>query len=286
MSNPKQVIRPTTLDEALGIFTRHPGAYPLAGGALALGVLDFPHEMVIDLKQVPDLSRIEVTSDRLHIGGAVMLETVVTHEAVPVALKRAITRTVPLNVRNNTSVLETLTVDRPPLEWLTALVALDASIVHTRPGSEAKTFSLAESAWVAGEHGAALATGLIHALQIPLMGARDVLGAAHIARTPAGDPIINGVVHIRLDDAGHVAHAFAALAGVSEHSVIEALPLGDVYHHALTAERIQKQAAQVPYVVHPPDDYLGSANYRKQMAEVVIRRALEDAAAQLKANEA
>lgn len=283
MANPKHYVRPTTLTEALNALASGE-AYPLSGGALALGTLDFPHETVVDLQTIPELNTVDTTDQGVVIGSAVKLQTIVDTPQIPATYKRALTRTLPLNIRNNTSVLESLTVDRIPMEWLAVLAAGDVHIKQMTPDSATHELSLTESEIITGAgHGQSLLDGLLLAIVIPNLANNEAIGSAFIARTPAGDPILNAAVRIQRSANNSVSHATAALCGVCEHHPVELMSLDDIYNKPLTDDSIAAQAAHIPHVLNPPDNYLGSAEYRKAMAAQLIRRSLEDAAAQLNA---
>jgi carbon-monoxide dehydrogenase medium subunit len=49
--------------------------------------------------------------------------------------------------------------------------------------------------------------------------------------------------------------------------------------NAITPELMREAAATVPPIVDPISDHRGSANYKRRMSEVFVRRALERALA-------
>src|SRR5262245_47531241 len=130
MTNPTSYHRPRTLAEAIELAAHADIA--LAGGALTFGRLDLPYSHVVDLQDVAELKQIERRDDSMVIGAAVMLQEVVDSPEIPAALKRSLTRAIPLNIRNGASVGESLMAQNPPREWLAALAALNAQVEHTR----------------------------------------------------------------------------------------------------------------------------------------------------------
>ncbi len=92
--------------------------------------------------------------------------------------------------------------------------------------------------WVPGR-------GLITEVRLPLAAWRG--GAARIARTPSDRPIVAAYAVV---DAGVQR---VALCGVAHHPILAGMALD------------------------PPDDFKGSAEYRRAMAEVVMARALAEA---------
>src|SRR5690606_29851065 len=104
----------------------------LAGGALLFNHNDLTYQTVVDLQAIPELRQISAEPNGITLGAAASLQTVVEAEAVPAFLKRALVRAIPLNIRNGTSVGESLMAHHPPREWLAALVACDAAATRLR----------------------------------------------------------------------------------------------------------------------------------------------------------
>ncbi len=286
MIKPTDYTRPHSIEEAVRAL-ENADAYPLCGGALALGTLKFPYDMIVDLQDIPDLVNIYPVDDGITIGSGVMLQQIVDTPDIPLAFRKALLRTLPPNIRNNTSVLETFMVENTPREWLAVLTAYDATITMMNFEGETVQFSFTESALVAGkEVGRRLRDGLMLSIFVPRMGTGEAIGSAYVARTPADEPIVNAAVAVRQHSDGTVLGAFAAICGVSQYGdEVELLSMGELYRKPLTEENITMQADQVPHVIDPPSDYLGSAAYRKRMARVLVKRALLDAAEQLNAQQ-
>jgi carbon-monoxide dehydrogenase medium subunit len=279
--------RASTLAEAIERAAHH-GSIALAGGALALSGLNLPFDTVIDLQDLLDLKRIEHDEHGLHIGGINTLQEVVESPLVADKLKQAITRTVPLNIRNGASVGESLMVKQPPSEWLAALVALDANIEHAGHLAEVEKSplweqSLEEFVPFLHLHGHPY-QGIITQVRIPPMGRHTAIGSAVVSRTPTDIPIINAAVRVTLDHGGLVKSAVAAIGGASELPVlrVELLPL---LGHPIDDGNIQHAVEIVDSQVHPISDYLGSSDYRRQMVAVCIRRALNECVDQFKSSQ-
>lgn len=281
MTNPQKYLRPKTAEEAAKHLAES-GAYPLGGGAMTLDTLDFPHEIAVDLQDVKDVTSIYSSRNGVIIGGAAKLSAVLEDEHLPQVFKQAIKRTLPPAIRNNTSVTETLLAAQPPREWLALLAAYDVGITTMNGMGEQEQFSITETVLVAGpEMGRDLRDGLLMSIFVPKMGHGEAIGMEHVARTPVDEAIVNAAVIVKTRPDGTVLAAFAAFCGVTIDHAVEVMALGDLYNKPLNAEHIAAQCDQIPHVLQPMSDYLGSADYRRQMARVVLRRALEDAAAQL-----
>lgn len=266
MANPRTYHRPTTLTDALALAEQYPDALLLGGGAFTLGGTLIPYETVIDLQSVPDLRRVEAGEDGVFFGGACTLQSVVEHADVPAFVKTALTRSVPLNLRNGTSLGESLLLERPLLEWLCALMATGEASIQVYSGGEAVWVT--PSAWVDSD-----AKGLVGGVHIPFArGAR--VGTAHVARTPADAAIVCAAARVVLDENGLVLQADVYLGGADGDLAVRSYVTG-LEGLALLAESIRDVAEQIAAQAHPSTNSLGSAEYRRAMAAVCIRRAME-----------
>jgi CO/xanthine dehydrogenase FAD-binding subunit len=277
MHNPKKYHRPKTLDAALQLASQ-PGMLAVAGGALTFGALEIPYEAVVDLQDIPELRQIEVRGNSVSIGGAVTLQQVVESPLVPDALKRSITRTLPLNIRHAASVAESLISNEPLREWLAALVAWDVGVEQLLPTGERAVSGIASLLEGAIER--TLKSGIMTRLDIPVLSEREAFGMAFVSRTPADSPIVNAAVYVMLDSRGNVETAFVALCGVSLDVVLN-LPLSTLSGNPLNEANIASAAKWVMAQVDPVGDYNGSAEYRREMARVTVQRALMDCKNQL-----
>lgn len=278
MALPTQYDRPATLDDAIRA-AQQPGSIALAGGALMLTGVLLPYERVIDLQDVPELKTLDASPERLRAGGALMLAELFDTPGLPPALKRALTRSLSPNLRNNTSIGESLCAPSAPREWLTALLALGALVDH-RPGAHSLQEPLEDfltALWESDEP----YRGVVVSVDIPLPGERGALGAAHVARTPADPPLVNAAVSVELGSDGLVNGALAAIAGASAEPVF-VLELLNLVGARLDEDTITQVAKPIASVMQPVADYKGSADYRREMARVCVRRALLDCMGQMR----
>lgn len=284
MHNPKHYYRPQTLEEAVEL-TAKVGAVALAGGALTLNTLDFPYETVVDLQDLAALRAIEVRDGVLFIGGAASLQAVVEAPDTPLVLRGAITRNVPLNIRDGASTAESLLTNQPLAEWLAALVVLDAHIEHAgfddKPGKlSLRDQPVDEFVEFVYRHGH-MYQGVINGVHVPVVSAQTVVDTAFVSRTPADRPIVNAAVAITLNDQGKISTATAALGGVSAQPVLR-LPLNMLLGRKLADGNFSGMAEWVEQNTHPTGDYLGSYEYRVEMAKTLTLRALRGCVEQIR----
>ncbi len=276
MANPTTYLRPTTLDQAFEL-SQQPDSVLLAGGALTLGMLDLPYPTVIDLQAIPELHRLDMDEGGITVGTAVTFQQILDWADMPHVFRRAITRAIPLNMRNNLSILESLRQRNHPMlrEWLAAITAHDIG-VQWRNADQQDWTNIASLLSHPDEFDKLFVT----AIDIPAVPDRQALGSAFVARTPADVPIVNAAVYLYLNDAGEVESVFSALCGASAEPVV-ADTLSTLIGNPLDAANIASAVKTVAAMVNPVGDYLGSADYRREMARVCVERALTECLEQL-----
>jgi carbon-monoxide dehydrogenase medium subunit len=166
-------------------------------------------------------------------------------------------------LRNESTVIKVILSPKLAPQFVAALLALDARVLFNQ---EQKLLAdYLRRTQPAQEH--------LSAVQVPLDAPGQVWGEAHVARTPADEPIVSvmAVVDLRGET---VDTAQLVLTGAwTEHARLAAS--ADLLTGGpLTDERIQRVAAAVAQEVAPPDDFRGSAEYRREMAAVLTRRVL------------
>lgn len=205
------------------------------------------------------------------VSADVPLQAVLDGSDCPPLLSEVLKAVHSWQVRNEIKVGRTLRASQLMPQWIAALVALGATVTLERDG-DAEEVGL--EALVQGR-----VEGHPRALQV-VHRAGTRWGEAHVARTPSDDPIVAAVAVVR-PSVGVVEEARVVLTGVSSEPAWQADAAGRLLGQQLDAELIDDVASAVKDEVQPQGDYLGSETYRRAMAEVLTRRALE-ACAELK----
>ena len=109
-------------------------------------------------------------------------------------------------------------------------------------------------------------------LYVPITGLS--WGEAHLGRTPADEPIVAAVAAVETSD-GIVSQARVALTGVWPKPVGLAQAPAKLIGGPLTRDQILAVAAEIEGEVEPEGDFRGGEPYRRAMAVVLTRRALE-----------
>lgn len=261
---------------------------PLAGGDTLIGSGDPAVEAVVDLQA---LGLTEISLDRNL--GALSVQAMVTRaqladlkapaasagphssKASPLAIIAAGAQRLGGSVQRNRATLGGALASAAPNDPLVvALLASDARILLCT-NSGYRTVSLAD--FIPDRARLLAEPALITDVIAPLPPGR-LTGYAlvDVARTPADTPIVIASAAITMAY-GYCKHARLALGGVAPHPIrlpeVEAL----LVDQPLTSELIAAAAARTAELVHPTDDFRGSAQYRKAMSRVLSERALHEA---------
>jgi len=242
--------RPARLEDALALLARDDvRIVPLAGGTHVLAHPDPSVEEIVDLQDL-GLDGIAIADDVLQIGATTTLETVATSPvAQPVAnglICEAARRSASSVLRQQTTVAGTLLAAAGYADLPVALLALGACVI-IEPG--AGRLSL-EALW--SEPASHLGGSLITETVVPLPPEGAHLAFERVSRTPS-DRAIVAVAAVQTGDGLRVA-----VGGGLPHPVLL---------QAASAEMLP-DAAGLPF----SSDALASAEYRRAMAALLIRR--------------
>lgn len=248
MASVSLYMRPGTLEEALLSLGR-PGAVVVGGGTKVNSASSLEPVVVVDLQGL-GLDTIENVADgRLLIGATATLRRVVGSPRVPEAVREAARREEPSTLGNMATIGGCVAGADPASELLATLLVHDALVTSvTKEGERAIELGalLLDPAQ--------LAAGIITSVTIDTDG---VTAAVRTGRTVADRPIVAAVA--RRNSMGERRLALAGVA-VTPVSVIAA---HDSFDDAIRS-------------LHPPGDFRGSEEYRRELAVVLARRVLEE----------
>ena len=234
---------------------------PLAGGTV-LTPQRYDVDTVIDLQDLK-LNKLKIGKSEIHIGATVKLQALIkAQEELPRALAQACRQEAALNIRNAATIGgAVMTGDgRSPL--LTALLALDASVI-TEPGKNSEPLEK-----LLEKRDERRKPRLIVALD---MMRPNRMVYEQVSRSPADRPLVCLAVAEYLTSEGE-SHMAAALGGYGERPIRlteleEALENGASLAEA--AELAQKAYSDA-------GDAFASAAYRAEIAGVLARRLLTE----------
>jgi probable selenate reductase FAD-binding subunit len=266
----KEYYRPQALDEALRLL-QHEGTLPLAGGHHLTATGQHAVRAVVDL-QALGLDSLSVQETHLHIGSMVRLQQLAESTQVGALLAEAVHHEGSLTYRNAVTIGGTIVTRDPVSCVLLSLLVLDAQVqVRRADGSiTLRLDSLLDAPT------AALKGGLIIDVSFPQSEGMSGTAVTSVARTPRDKPIV--VVVVRIERQGNLCRdARIALGGVAGRPLraydAERRLAGRVF-----GERLAEEVATAAIAsLDPPSDFRGSGEYRREMAAVLIQRALLEA---------
>jgi CO/xanthine dehydrogenase FAD-binding subunit len=240
--------RPQSLEEALKLLSE-PNTRPLGGGTMLSRPGDESYA-VVDLQSL-GLDKLHKSGIHFEIGATVPLQTLLESQHTPAALMTALKRENPLNLRTRGTVAGTLVSCDGRSPFATIMLALDAKL--TVLAAESETIHLGD---FLPQRSSFLQGKLITKIEIPL---HAKLAFETVARTLYDKPIICTALaqwpsgRTRLVIGGWGPSPTVAMDG-SDASGIEASA-----HNA----------------AHDAADVWASAEYRSDVAAVLVRRCLE-----------
>ncbi len=193
------------------------------------------------------------------------LQQVVERADTPQLLRDTLATTLSWQARNEITVARAMRAAGLAPQWNAALLALGATVTVDGPDGP-RQIDLIELRQVRESAKPAR-------LHIPARGLR--WGYAQVARTPADEPIVAAVAAVALDG-DTVRQARLALTGAWPETARLAAAVDQLLGGPLDETHIQAATAALEQEVTPKDDFLGSADYRRAMAVVLARRALEE----------
>ena len=254
------LVRPATLDDALAAIGDD--AMPYAGGTEALvamraGLLRPP--VLVDLKRLPELARVEVAGGTLRIGAIATHADVARHAAVAKAqpmLASVLLRVGNARVRAQGTLGGNICFAEPRSDVATALVALGATIVLQSTRGER---SLPVEEFVLGPFTTDREPDeLLVRIEIPLPGPDR---AVYVKYQVAERPTV-GVAAVEQSDGGRPRRRVVVGAVSDRPLAFDADDAGEVDAEAVAA------------AVEPIPDLTGSEEYKRHLTAVYVRRAL------------
>ena len=278
---------PTSIDDATRLLATHgPDAVVLAGGTafaiLYRGGLIRPGH-VVGLRRCTELRGIRADTRGLWIGALATHRDVERSAAVRAhhpAIAETFARIATVRIRHQATIGGNLAHADPAQDPPPILMAFDASVIVAGPGGARREVPLDEL--FVDTFTTMLGEGeIITGVRIPPVAAGTrATYQKFLPRSQDDYATVSVAAAVRLDADGHIASARVALGAVGP-TPIRARAVED----AITLQRprpglLADAAALVRDVINPLGDARGSAEYKRDMAVVWTRRALERCVAQ------
>jgi carbon-monoxide dehydrogenase medium subunit len=254
--------RPATLEQALGVLAKYPGARALAGGQTLINVMKAraaAPDVLVDLAGIPELTGIELAADgTLEIGPMTTYSELIASaeaRARPI-LGEVCAQIADVQVRNKGTIGGNVCSSDPTNPLPPLLVALGAAFTIT--GADGERAVPADDFFLGVYMTAAGPGELLTKITVPA-GRSD--GFASVPIGADGTCIVNAAATVN----GGVR---VALGCVAATPVVVDAPSAD-------AEAVRGAVGDAG--IDPPSDVHASSEYRRHLAGVVAARAVEQA---------
>ncbi len=263
-------------------FLADPEAKAIAGGQSLLASLAFrlsQPTLLVDIGRLSELSGVTVSDRRLRIG-ALTTHTQLARNALirlhAPLLAEAATMIAHPAIRNRGTIGGSLAYADPAAELPACVVALEATIVVASAEGERR---IAAAAFFTGLLSTALAEGeLITAIEVPvpelpMQTTSDRTAIVELSRRSGDYAMAGAVVKLTLE-AAQIARARIVMFGVGEGPLLANLVSAALVSHDLSAASIALAQTALDGDIDPPEDQHGGPEMKRQLARVVLGRAL------------
>ena len=273
--------RAESVDQAIQLLAENgDDAKLLAGGHSLLPLMKLRlarPSVIVDIDRLSDLEYIRESRDRIEIGALTRMCDVAGSSLLRERcglLAEAAGQVGDPQVRHRATLGGSVAHGDPASDTPTALLALDAEFVAKGPGGErtipASSFftNLFETALSPDE--------VLTAIRVPKLSASTGWSYQKFHRR-AIDWAIVGVAAIAERDDGHVKRAAVGLTNMGLTPVRAQAVEQALAGAAATPDSLRAAAERAPEGTNPPSDTNGSAEYRRELSKVLVRRALQEA---------
>jgi aerobic carbon-monoxide dehydrogenase medium subunit len=275
---------PSSLSEAVALLTRYGDtAKVLSGGQSLLPMLKLrlaQSEHLVDIGRIPGLEYVDEKDGLLRIGGAtreaVLERSEIVRSRYPILLDTARVIADPL-VRNRATVGGNLAHGDPANDHPATMIALQAQVVAVGPNGE-RVISIDD--FFQGLYATALQPDeILTEIRIPGPPPRSGGAYAKLERKVGDFATAAAAVQLTLSATGAVERVRIALTNMGPTPVRAAAAEKELGGRAPDAAALAGAARLAGEAAHPKADRRGEVEYKREMARVMTRRALEAALA-------
>jgi carbon-monoxide dehydrogenase medium subunit len=233
---------------------------------------------IIDLGQLPNLRGVRLEGDTLVVGAltvhADVLASDLVQQRLP-GLADAASRIGDVQVRNRGTIGGSVAHADPAADFPVILTALDASFVLASP-SGTRTVS-ADDFFVDFFTTAVAADEVLTEVRIPLPPAGAGTAYAKLGNPASGYVVVSAGALVGRGPDGRCTSARVALGGLRGGPLRAAATEAALQGQPLTPGAIAAAAAHAAEGGEPDDDVFASADYKRHVAPVYARQAIESA---------
>ncbi len=271
--------RPTSIEEAVELLANAgESAKVLAGGQTLVPIMAFrmaQPSALIDLNRIEGLNYIRDDGDLLRIGAMTRHRDIERSELVSThcpLLAQAIRLVAHPVIRNRGTAGGSLSHADPSAEWPTVAMALGAEMIllsacgkRTVPARDFFT-SLLTTALMPDE--------ILVEIRLPKIRKNAAAAFLEVSRRHGDFALVSVAVQIGLAQSGEVDEVALALGGVDMVPVEASQTAKLMMGRKLARPLFEEVGRAVAHELAPPDDIHASAEYRREVAEGLIVRAL------------
>jgi carbon-monoxide dehydrogenase medium subunit len=271
-----------SVEEALDLLAKYgEDAKLLAGGHSLIPAMKLrlaSPRYLIDLGTVPGLSGIRIDGDALTIGAltvhADIVSSDIARQHIP-ALSDAAGVIGDVQVRNRGTIGGSVAHADPAADFPVVLTALNASFVAVSP-SGSRVISV--DGFFVDFYTTALAPNeVLTEIRVPLPPSSAGTAYHKMAHPASGYVVVSAGALINCDSSGRCASARIAIGGLGSGPLRAKATEAALQGQSLTEKVISAAAAKAAEGSDPTDDVYASAEYKRHMATVLARRAIEQA---------
>ena len=281
-------VAPRSLDEALQLLKQHgDDAKLLAGGHSLLPAMKLrlaSPRTLIDLGTVPGLNGVRLEGDKLVIGALTVHADVASSDVVGKyfpGLVDAASVIGDVQVRNRGTIGGSVAHADPAADYPVMLTALNASFVLRSIGGN-RTVPVDD--FFTDYFTTAMAPGeILTEILLPLPPAHSGSAYHKLAHPASGYVVVSAGAMITRQQSGSCGAARIAIGGLGSGPIRAVASEKELHGKVLNPQSIAAAAAKAAEAADPDEDIYASAEYKRHMATVLGRRAIE-AAVQRAAN--
>jgi carbon-monoxide dehydrogenase medium subunit len=275
---------PATLDEAVALLAAGDGdAKVLAGGQSLVPMMAFriaSPAMLIDLRKLAELRRIEITDNGVQLGAMVRWRDIEDDARLATAhplLRAAVAEIAHYQIRNRGTVGGSIAHADPAAEMPGIAVTCDAEIAVVGPAGP--RVIAAKDFFIAPLITALAADEIIVEITLPAWPAARRWAFKEFARRRGDFAMAGTALFYDTGDAGKARNAHVGAIGVGDRPQRLAAAEAVINGHAVDIATSERAGAAASDAVTPQTDIHASAAYRKSLIGTLVERALQSASA-------
>ena len=280
-------LTPKTLDEAVGLLAQHPDeAKILAGGHSLIPAMKLrlaTPQVLIDIGRIKDLSYIREEGGQIRIGAMTThyrLEASDRLREICPLLPECAAQIGDVQVRNKGTIGGSLAHSDPAGDWPAAIIALGAELVAV--GAAGERIIKADDFFVDMLTTALGAGEILREIRVTAPSGRFGQAYMKVPQPASGFAVVGVAVNLTRDQGGSCQSAGIGITGVASKAYRASAVEKALTGSALDEQAMAAAASHATDGVSVNGDLYASDAYRRHLAQVYTRRAIEAAASRAK----